>query len=92
MAVLARTGTSWYACHSEWLSRGFHTRLGVAAMGRAPYGKNRPHIVATIHTLRVGPFRKFWAKTYGPQADYWRERLKELRWARHPRPAERHCG
>jgi GNAT superfamily N-acetyltransferase len=70
-----------HAFEEEWLRRGFHTRVGVAAMGRAPYAKNRPYMVATVRTLRLGPFRKFWVRTYGPQAEYWRERLKELRWA-----------
>jgi len=65
----------------EWLRRGFHTRVGVAAMGRAPYAKNHPYIVATIRTFRLGPFRKIWVRAYGPDAEYWRERLKELRWA-----------
>ena len=30
--------------------------------------------------LRLGPLRKFWVRTCGPQAESWRERLKELRW------------
>ena len=59
---------------------GFKTQVGFVMPGRAPWGRDNPHLVATIHTLHLGPFHKFWVRAYGPQADYWRERLKELRW------------
>ena len=64
-----------------YLERGFHAIAGYAIPGRKPFGRDDPFSVATIRTLRLGPLRKFWVRTYGPQAAYWRERLKELRWA-----------
>jgi len=59
---------------------GLRTHLSFVILGRRPFGKNVRYHVATIRTLRLGPFRKFWVSTYGPQAGYWRERLNELRW------------
>jgi len=59
---------------------GLRTHLSFVTLGRRPFGKNARDHVATIRTLRLGPFRKFWVKTYGPQEEYWRGRLKELRW------------
>ena len=43
--------------------------------------RSLPRRIAVLRVLRLGPFRKFWVQTYGPQAEYWLERLKELRWA-----------
>ena len=65
----------------QYSSRGFRTIVGFAPPARKPFGAARRYHVAVIRTLRLGPLRRFWVKTYGPQAEYWRERLKELRWA-----------
>lgn len=65
----------------RYAARGFRLQLGYSVPGFKPFGRNDPLRVATIRTLRLGPLRKFWVKAYGPQAEYWRERLKELRWA-----------
>ncbi len=62
-------------------ARGFRLQLGYSIAGRKPFGKNDPYLAANVHTFRLGPFRRCWVETYGPQADYWRERLKELMWA-----------
>jgi GNAT superfamily N-acetyltransferase len=69
------------ALDEEYQSRGFHTVVSIAALGRGPYGAGNRWQAATIRTLRLGPFRKVWVKTYGPHAERWRETLKELRWA-----------
>jgi len=50
-------------------------------MGIVETLRSLPRRIAVLRVLRLGPFRKFWVRTYGPQAEYWRERLKELRWA-----------
>ena len=64
------------------VEQGIRRKLGMATLGRRPFGlETNPFSVATIRTLRLGPFKKFWLRTYGPEAEYWRERLKELRWA-----------
>jgi len=61
---------------------GIRRKLGIATLGRRPFGrKDNPFSVATIRTVRLGPMRKLWVKAYGPEAEYWRARLKELRWA-----------
>lgn len=61
---------------------GIRQKLGIATLGRRPFGsKDNPFSVATIRTVRLGPLRRLWVKAYGPQAEYWRERLEELRWA-----------
>ena len=61
--------------------RGLHSRVNCVIPGRKPFGRDNPFSVATIRTVGLGPFRKLLVRTYGPQAEYWRERLKELRWA-----------
>ena len=50
-------------------------------MGIVETLRGLPHRVAVLRVLRLGPLTRFWVKTYGPQAGYWRERLKELKWA-----------
>ncbi len=60
---------------------GVRMKVSAATPGRKPFGRGDPWRVATVRTLRLGPLRKFWVKTYGPKAEYWQERLKELRWA-----------
>ena len=65
----------WYA------ARGFRVQLGYSIAGRKPFGRNDPYLAADVSVLRLGRIRKFWVRTYGPQAEYWRGRLKELRWA-----------
>jgi GNAT superfamily N-acetyltransferase len=72
---------SHHALKQELLARGYRKMVGYATPGRRPYGRDNPACVATVRVMRLGPFRKFWVETYGPQAEYWRERLKELRWA-----------
>jgi len=69
------------ALDEQWWQKGFRTHISFATLGRKPFGRYHPYNVATIRVLRLGPFRKLSVKTYGPKADYWRERLKELRWA-----------
>ena len=69
------------AYEAQYRQRGYSSKVSCATLGRKPYGRGSPYSVAAIRTLRFGPFRKFWVRTYGPQADYWRGRLKELRWA-----------
>jgi hypothetical protein len=64
-----------------YLERGFHAIVGYTIPGRKPFGRHNPYRVATIRTLRLGPFRKFWVRICGPQAECWRERLRDLRWA-----------
>ena len=64
----------------HYSSKGGSLAFGFVSGQRRPFGPS-PHRVAIIRTLRLGPIRKFWVKTYGTQAEYWRERLKELRWA-----------
>ena len=70
------------AKEKRYAARGFRLQLGYSIAGRKPFGRNDPYLTATAHTFRLSPLRKFWVRTYGPQAEYWRERLKELRWAK----------
>jgi GNAT superfamily N-acetyltransferase len=72
---------AYHALKEELLKRNRSNLVGYVTPGRKPWGRDNQHRVATIRTLRLGPLRKFWVRTYGPQAEYWRERLKELRWA-----------
>jgi len=67
------------ALEEHFLEQGFRSIVGYATLGRRPYGREHPDSVATIRTLRLGPFRRFWVRTYGLDANHWRERLKELR-------------
>ena len=61
------------------MPRTFRERGDFRDLAVRPFGVvRRPHRVAEIRTLCLGRFRKFWVRTYGPQAGYWRERLKEL--------------
>lgn len=69
------------AYNEHYLGEGFRVSLAFAVLGRRPFGISDPHRIATIRTLRLGPFRKLWVKTYGSRAEYWRDRLKQLRWA-----------
>ena len=69
------------ALEEYFLKQGFRSIVSYATLGRRPYGKGHPDSVATIRSLCLGPFKRFWVRTYGPQAEYWSERLKELRWA-----------
>ena len=60
-----------------------HSRTATKCRPPCPCRLRRGHgavYVATIRTFRLGPFRKLWVKTYGPQAEYWKERPMELRW------------
>jgi len=59
---------------------GFRSRVAFTTPGRWPFGRNNRFQVGTVRVLRLGPLRKFWVSTCGPQAEYWRERLKEVRW------------
>ena len=79
-AKVVRKATS-HALQEHYRSLGFRSNLGYVIPWRKPFGPDFRFRVATIRILRLGPLRKFWVRTYGPQADYWRERLKELRWA-----------
>ena len=65
----------------RYAREGIDSVVSCATAGRGPYGRGDPDRVATIRTLRLGPFRRFWVRTCGPQAEYWRGRLRELRWA-----------
>jgi hypothetical protein len=71
----------WEALRRRFLAEQRDTVVDYVIPGRRPYGVDPRLQVAMVHTLRVGPFRKFWVRTWGPQAGYWQERLKELRWA-----------
>jgi len=70
-----------HAFVESYRQRGFRALVNYRTPGRKPWARSHQHRVAIIRTLRLGPFRRFWVRTYGPQAAYWRERLKELRWA-----------
>ena len=72
---------AYHALKGAMLKENCSKMVGYVTPGRRPWGEDNPHCVAGVQTLRLGPFRKFWVRTYGPQAEYWRERLKELRWA-----------
>jgi hypothetical protein len=72
---------AWNAMVDEYLGRGALALVGFTTVGRKPYGRNDRRNVATIRSLRLGPFKRFWVRTYGPQAESWSERLRELRWA-----------
>ena len=66
---------------AHYHQQGADTTLSFATLGRKPWGMNDPYRVAIIRVLRLGPLRKYWVRTYGPEAESWRERLsKELRW------------
>jgi len=71
----------WPALEEWYRPAGVCTIVNAATLGRVPWGTRIQARVAVIRTLRLGPFRKFWVKNYGPEAEYWRERLRELRWA-----------
>ena len=71
----------WHAFQSHYFSQGFKSIVDFTTPGRRPWGQVDTRRVATIRTLRLGPFRKLWVRTCGPQAEYWRERLDESRWA-----------
>ena len=74
-------GTARRAFDERCWDQGCRRRITFSTLGRRPFGvKGRPLQFAAIRTLHLGPFRRLWVSTYGPQAEYWRERLKELRW------------
>jgi len=75
-------GTARRAFDQRCWDQGYRRRITFSTLGRRPFGvKGRPLQFAAVRTVGLGPFRKLWVRTYGPQAEYWRERLKELRWA-----------
>ena len=75
------TAAANHTFDSPYLDRGFRMEFSYATAGRGPWGRGHDYSIATIRTLRLGPVRRFWVRAYGPQAECWRERLKELRWA-----------
>jgi len=75
------TAAANHTFDAPYLERGFRMEFSYATAGRGPWGRGHAYGIASIRTLRLGPFRKFWVKALGPEAEYWQERLKELRWA-----------
>ena len=76
------SGALTRAYHERYLALGFETTFSFASLGRRPFGKRDPHTVATVHTLRLGPYRTFWLRTRGPEGERWRQRLGALTWRR----------
>ena len=65
----------------HYLRRGFRRHMSCATLGRKPWGRDDRLQVAAIRTLRLGPLRRVRVEACGLESDYWRERLRELRWA-----------
>jgi len=74
---------AWRFIQEYYSERGVSLAFGFVSGRRKPFGPDSPHKVAIIRIFRLGPLKRFWVETYGPQAEYWRERLRELRWERH---------
>ena len=72
---------AWNALLDYYQEQGVQMGIDCAVRGRKPWGTDKRYLVATISTLRLGPFRKSRVNACGPQAEYWRERLRGLRWA-----------
>ena len=71
---------AWYELMDRYEQRGVERTVDFATPRRKPWGTDNANVVATIRIFRLGPLKRFWVRTCGPQAEYWRERLKELRW------------
>jgi len=72
---------AWRFMQEYYSSKGVSLAFGFVSGQRKPFGPDSAHKVAIIRIFRLGPLKRFWVETYGPHAEYWRERLKELRWA-----------